>query len=60
MTGVQTCALPISFHAHEVHAGIGASMEYPLWLYTRRARTYYDYLGSPAHHKKLLARFLNL
>lgn len=49
-----------AFHAHEVHAGIGASMEYPLWLYTRRARTYYDYLGSPAHHKKLLARFLSL
>jgi len=49
-----------TFHAHEVHAGIGASLEYPLWWYTRRARTYYDYLGSPAHHRKLLARILQL
>ncbi|MSQ10768.1 MAG: acyl-CoA dehydrogenase [Dehalococcoidia bacterium] len=48
------------FHAHEVHAGIGASLEYPLWWYTRRARTYYDYLGSPAHHRKVLARMLQL
>ncbi len=49
-----------AFHAHEVHAGIGASLEYPLWWYTRRARTYYDYLGSPAHHRKVLARMLAL
>jgi alkylation response protein AidB-like acyl-CoA dehydrogenase len=49
-----------ALHAHEVHAGIGASLEYPLWLYTRRARTLYDYLGNPAHHRKLLAQSLSL
>ncbi len=49
-----------TLHAHEVHAGIGASLEYPLHLYTRKARTLYDYLGSPGYHKKLLAQFLKL
>lgn len=50
----------VAFHAHEVHAGIGASLEYPLWLYTRKARTLYDYFGSPSHHKRLLAQILKL
>ncbi len=50
----------VAFHSHEVHGGIGASLEYPLHLYTRKARTLYDYLGSPGYHKKLLAKFLKL
>lgn len=33
--------------AHEVHAAIGLTREYGLYLYTQAPRTFYDYLGGP-------------
>ena len=49
-----------TFHSHEVHAGVGISREYPLFLYTKKARTLYNYLGDPRHHRELLAQALDL
>ena len=49
-----------TFHSHEVHAGVGISREYPLFLYTKKARTLYNYLGDPRHHRELLAQGLDL
>lgn len=46
--------------SHEVHAGIGISREYPLYLYTKKARTYFHYLGSPDFHKKRIANLLDI
>ncbi|MBI4498490.1 MAG: acyl-CoA/acyl-ACP dehydrogenase [Chloroflexi bacterium] len=46
--------------SHEVHAGIGISREYPLYLYTKKARTLYHYLGDPVEHKKRVAAALAL
>ncbi len=49
-----------TFHAHEVHAGMGISREYPLYLYTKKARTLYHYLGDPAFHHNRIADELDL
>jgi len=49
-----------TFHAHEVHAGMGISREYPLYLYTKKARTLYHYLGDPAFHHSRIADELDL
>ena len=46
--------------AHEVHAAIGLTREYGLYLYTQAARTFYDYLGGPSHHRRRLASLLGL
>ncbi len=49
-----------TFHSHEVHAGMGISREYPLYLYTKKARTLYAYLGDPRHHRERVADLLEL
>jgi len=46
--------------SHEVHAGIGISREYPLYLFSKKSRSYFAYLGSPDFHKKRLAGLLDL
>jgi alkylation response protein AidB-like acyl-CoA dehydrogenase len=47
-------------HSHEVHAGIGIDKAHGLYLYTKKSRSFYHYLGSPSHHHKKLAKFLGL
>lgn len=49
-----------TFASHEVHAGIGISKEYGLHLYTKKARTYYQYLGDPTFHRNKIADLLAL
>ena len=49
-----------TFHSHEIHAGIGISKEYGLYLYTKKARTLFSYLGDPTHHRKRIAQQLAL
>jgi alkylation response protein AidB-like acyl-CoA dehydrogenase len=46
--------------AHEVHAGIGVQKGYPLYLYSKKAKTLYAYLGDPAYHRKRIAQLLRL
>ncbi|MDP3880476.1 MAG: acyl-CoA dehydrogenase family protein [Dehalococcoidales bacterium] len=54
-----------SFHecghlAHEVHAGVGVDKKFPLYLYSKKAKTMYSYLGDPTHHRKRVAQVLGL
>jgi acyl-CoA dehydrogenase len=46
--------------AHHVHAGIGSDKAYGLYQYTKRSRLFYHYLGDPAHHRRRVARLLEL
>ncbi|MEX2158476.1 MAG: acyl-CoA dehydrogenase family protein [Dehalococcoidia bacterium] len=46
--------------AHHVHGGIGSEKGYGLYLYTKASRSLYHYLGSPAHHRRRIARLLRL
>lgn len=41
--------------AHEVHAGIGSSIEYGLVAHTQLSRTLFNYLGEPKWHKRRMA-----
>jgi alkylation response protein AidB-like acyl-CoA dehydrogenase len=41
--------------AHEVHAGIGSSLEYGLVPHTQVSRTLFNYLGDPKWHKRQMA-----
>jgi hypothetical protein len=45
--------------SHEVHAGIGADLQYGLAVHTFASRTLYSYLGDPAWHRRQLATVLN-
>jgi len=45
---------------HEVHAGIGVDKKYPLYLYSKKAKTLYSYLGDPYFHRRRVARLLGL
>lgn len=45
--------------AHEVHAGIGSSLEYGLVPHTQLSRTLFNYLGDPKWHKRQMAAALN-
>jgi alkylation response protein AidB-like acyl-CoA dehydrogenase len=45
---------------HEVHAGVGVDKKYPLYLYSKKSKTLYSYLGDPNHHRKRLALLLGL
>lgn len=49
-----------TFHSHEIHAGIGISQEYGLYLYTKKARTLAAYLGDATHHRGTIAGVLKL
>ncbi|MGB2693703.1 MAG: acyl-CoA dehydrogenase family protein [Dehalococcoidia bacterium] len=46
--------------AHHVHGGIGSDRAYGLYLYTKKSRSFYHYLGDPAFHRRRLARLLDL
>jgi alkylation response protein AidB-like acyl-CoA dehydrogenase len=46
--------------AHHVHGGIGSEKGYGLYLYTKASRSLYHELGSPAHHRRRIARLLRL
>ncbi len=46
--------------AHEVHAGVGVDKKYPLYLYSKKSKTLYPYLGDPYHHRKRVAQTLEL
>ena len=45
--------------AHEVHAGIGSSLEYGLVPHTQLSRTLLNFLGDPKWHKRQMAAALN-
>jgi len=45
--------------AHEVHAGIGSSLEYGLVPHTQLSRTLFNYLGDPNWHKRQMAAALS-
>jgi alkylation response protein AidB-like acyl-CoA dehydrogenase len=44
----------------QIHGGIGFTWEYPAHLYFKRARSTEALLGSPRHHRELLAERLGL
>ena len=46
--------------SHEVHAGIGVDKQYPLYLYSKKSKTLYSYLGDPYYHRKRIAKLLGL
>lgn len=46
--------------AHEVYAGQGIHLDFPLYLYTKKARVYYNYLGDSSHHRRRLAGLLGM
>jgi 3-oxocholest-4-en-26-oyl-CoA dehydrogenase beta subunit len=46
--------------AHYVHGGVSVDKGYGLYLYTKKARTLYNYLGSPQYHRKLMAKTFGL
>jgi len=47
-------------NAHEVHAGQGIQLEFPLYLYTKKARVLYNYLGDPIYHQRRLEQLLGM
>jgi alkylation response protein AidB-like acyl-CoA dehydrogenase len=47
-------------NSHHVHGGIGTDLAFGLTHYTKRARTFQHYLGDAIHHKRRLARLLEL
>ncbi|HEY7268343.1 MAG TPA: acyl-CoA dehydrogenase family protein [Dehalococcoidia bacterium] len=46
--------------AHYVHGGVSVDKGYGLYLYTKKSRSLYNYLGSPQYHRKLMARTFGL
>jgi alkylation response protein AidB-like acyl-CoA dehydrogenase len=46
--------------SHEVHAGIGVDRKYPLYLWSKKSKSLYSYLGDPNQHRKTIARYLGL
>ena len=44
--------------SHEVHAGVGVDRNYPLYLHTKKSRTFYHYLGAPLYLRKALGKLL--
>ena len=45
---------------HEVHAGLGVDKKYPLYLYSKKSKNLFSYLGDPNHHRKRVALLLGL
>ncbi len=45
---------------HNVHAGIGVDLDFGLTHYTKRARTFQQYLGDAIFHKQRMARLIRL
>ena len=50
----------IDSKAHEVYAGQGIHLDFPLYLYTKKARALYNYLGDPFYHRRCLARLMGM
>jgi alkylation response protein AidB-like acyl-CoA dehydrogenase len=46
--------------SHEVHAGLGVDKKYPLYLYSKKSKTLYSYLGDPQYHRKRVAKILGM
>ncbi len=46
--------------AHEVHAGLGVDKKYPLYLYSKKSKTLYSYLGEPQYHRRRVAKLLGM
>jgi alkylation response protein AidB-like acyl-CoA dehydrogenase len=46
--------------SHEVHAGIGVDKKYPLYLWSKKSKSLFSYLGDPNYHRGRLAAFLRL
>jgi alkylation response protein AidB-like acyl-CoA dehydrogenase len=46
--------------SHEVHAGLGVDKKYPLYLYSKKSKTLYSYLGDPQYHRKRVATLLGM
>jgi alkylation response protein AidB-like acyl-CoA dehydrogenase len=44
----------------QIHGGIGVTWEHPAHLYLKRAKTSELLLGTPSHHRELLARRLGI
>jgi alkylation response protein AidB-like acyl-CoA dehydrogenase len=42
-------------HAHQIHGAMGFTTEYPLQIFSRRAKTYQVTLGSAADHREVVA-----
>lgn len=45
---------------HEVHAGVGVDKKFPLYLYSKKSKTLYPYLGDPHYHRQRIAQILEL
>jgi len=43
---------------HEVHAGVGVDKKYSLYLYSKKSKTLYPYLGDPYFHRQRLAKLI--
>ena len=41
-------------------AGVGVDKKFPLYLYSKKAKTLYSFLGDPYHHRKRVAEVLEL
>jgi alkylation response protein AidB-like acyl-CoA dehydrogenase len=46
--------------AIQIHGGVGFTWEYDVHLHFKRARSTESFLGSPAHHRELVARRIGL
>ncbi|MBI2856622.1 MAG: hypothetical protein HYX93_07235, partial [Chloroflexi bacterium] len=46
--------------SHDVHAGVGADLDFGLTHYTVRARTFQHYLGDATYHRARMARLMKL
>jgi alkylation response protein AidB-like acyl-CoA dehydrogenase len=46
--------------SHDVHAGVGVDLDFGLTHYTKRSRTYQQYLGDAIYHKKRIAELMKL
>jgi alkylation response protein AidB-like acyl-CoA dehydrogenase len=46
--------------AIQIHGGVGFTWEYDVHLHFKRARSTETFLGSPAHHRELVARRIGL
>ena len=42
----------------QAHGGMGVVKDYPLYLYIKKSRSLYHYLGSPLSHRKRMAQLL--
>ena len=46
--------------SHEVHAGIGVDKKYPLYLWSKKSKSLFSYLGDPNYHRHRIGARLGL